>query len=358
MIPFTKPFLPNRKVYDEFVDGIWERNWITNHGPLVEALEKNIAEYLGVKHVSFVSSGTMALQLMLKMLPPSGEVITTPFSYAATTGALAWQGYTPIFADILPGKLTIDPERVREKITPQTKAILATHIYGNACEVEALELIGKEFSLPILYDGAHCFGSRYADKSILKYGDMSILSTHATKLYHTVNGGFVISKNAGQKLAIDRMRNFGHNGQNNFERVGINGKNSEFHAAMGLAILENIGEIVNRRKKQSAYYFQNLMDSNFELIEIKNAGETNGAYFPVICRSKQKSQDLMDSAKSAGIELRRYFNPSLNTLDYVNYSPCPIAESISERIICLPLYHDMTRDDQDKVLTEIKKSHG
>src|SRR5690606_15728845 len=190
MIPFTKPFLPNRKVYDHFLDGIWDRSWITNHGPLVEDLEKHIAEYLGVEHVSFVSSGTMALQLMLKMLPPSGEIITTPFSYAATTSAISWQGYSPVFADILPGKLTIDPERGREKITPQTRAILATHIYGNACEVEALEWIGKEFSLPVLYDGAHCFGSKYDKKSLLKYGDMSILSTHATKLYHTVNGGF------------------------------------------------------------------------------------------------------------------------------------------------------------------------
>ena len=358
MIPFTKPFLPNRKVYDQFVDGIWERNWITNQGPLVENLEKQISEYLGVEHISFVSSGTMALQLMLKMLPQGGEVITTPFSYAATTNAIAWQGYSPVFADILPGKLTIDPERIREKITPQTKAILATHIYGNACEVEALEWIGKEFSLPVLYDGAHCFGSNYAGQSLLKYGDMSILSTHATKLYHTVNGGFVISKNANQKLEIDSMRNFGHNGQNQFEGIGINGKNSEFHAAMGLSILEDIDKIVKRRKTQSAYYFQNLMDSNFELIEIKNAGETNGAYFPIICRSQQKSRELMDHTKAAGIELRRYFSPALNTLDYVNYFSCPIAEDISERIICLPLYHEMTIDDQDKVLTEILKSHG
>jgi len=187
---------------------------------------------------------------------------------------------------------------------------------------------------------------------------MSILSTHATKVFHTVNGGFVISKNAGQKLGIDRMRNFGHNGPNNFERVGINGKNSEFHAAMGLAILESADEILKRRKRQSAYYFQNLMDSNFELIEIKNAGETNGAYFPVICRSKQKSQELMSHTKATGIELRRYFNPALNKLDYVKYSPCPIAEDISDRILCLPLFHDMTKEDQDKVLTEIKISHG
>src|SRR5690554_6379559 len=298
MIPFTKPFLPERNIYDEFVDGIWERNWITNHGPLVEKLEKEISAYLDIQYLSFVSSGTIGLQLLLKMLPEGGEIITTPFSYAATTSAISWQGYSPIFADILSQRLTIDPEEVRKKITPQTRAILATHIYGNACEVDALELIGKEFSIPGLKDGAHCFVSKLGGRSLLESGDMSVLSTHAAKLYHTVNNGFVISKNANQKHEIDKLMNFGHRGLNNFEGVGINGKSSEFHAAICLAILENSDEIVERRKTQSAYYFQNLKDSNFDLLDIKNAGETNGAYFPIICKSRQKSQELIDLAKA------------------------------------------------------------
>ncbi len=187
---------------------------------------------------------------------------------------------------------------------------------------------------------------------------MAALSTHATKIFHTVNGGVVVSQNAAQKTKIDLMRNFGHNGLNNFEEIGINGKNSEFHAAMGLAILEDAEMLLEKRKKQSAYYFKNLIDSNFELIQIKNEGETNGSYFPLICRSKQKSEDLIALANEAGIELRRYFNPALNTLKFLNQSSCPVAEDISARIICLPLYHDLSQLEQDKILNEIKKFHG
>lgn len=358
MIPATKPYLPEREKYNALLDGIWERNWITNHGPLVREFEKKLSEHLDLEHISFVSSGTAALQLMLKTLAEGGEIITTPFSYVATANAISWQGHTPVFADILPGKLTIDPQRVREKISSTTRAILATHIYGNACEIEELESIGKEFNIPVYYDGAHCFGSKYKGKSLLNYGDMAALSTHATKLFHTVNGGVIISQNAAQKSKIDLMRNFGHNGLNNFEEIGINGKNSELHAAMGLAILENADEIVEKRKQQSAYYFKNLIDSNFELIQIKNQGETNGAYFPVICQTKQLSKQLIDHAMDAGIELRRYFNPALNTLKFLNESACPIAEDISDRIICLPLYNDLNREDQDKVLNVIQKFHG
>jgi len=358
MIPATKPYLPNREAYNQLLDGIWERNWVTNHGPLVRELESKIAEYLDIEHISFVSSGTTGLQLMLKSLPSGGEIITTPFSYVATTSAISWQGFTPVFADILPTRLTIDPAKIREKINSQTRAILATHIYGNACEVEALEAIGKEFNIPVLYDGAHCFGSEYNGRSLLTYGDMAVLSTHATKLFHTANGGFVISKTADQKRKIDLLRNFGHNGTNNFEGIGINGKNSEFHAAMGLAILKDADALVEKRKKQSAYYFEKLFDSGFGLIDIKNMGETNGSYFPIICSSKEKSAELIAHCLKKEIELRRYFSPSLNKLDYVRYSACPVAENISERVICLPLYHSLKEEEQDGILTEILKIHG
>ncbi len=358
MIPATKPYLPNREAYNQLIDGIWERNWVTNHGPLVQELELRIAQHLDIEHLSFVSSGTTGLQLMLKSLPSGGEIITTPFSYVATTSAISWQGFTPVFADVIPGRLTIDPAKIREKINSQTRAILATHIYGNACEIEALDAIGKEFNIPVLYDGAHCFGSKYKERSLLTYGDMAVLSTHATKLYHTANGGFVVSKTADQKRKIDLLRNFGHNGTNNFEGIGINGKNSEFHAAMGLAILKDADALLERRKKQSAYYFERLFDSGFELIDIKNVGETNESYFPIICSSKEKSEELIAHCFKKEIELRRYFSPSLNKLDYVSYSACPVAEDISERIICLPLYHSLRQEDQDEILTEILKIHG
>ena len=358
MIPATKPYLPEREKYADLLDGIWERNWITNHGPLVRHFEKRLSEYLGNEHVSFVSSGTIALQLMLKTLPEVGEIITTPFSYVATANAISWQGHTPVFADILPDKLTIDPIVAREKITPNTRAILATHIYGNACEIEELDAISKAFNIPVFYDGAHCFGSKYQNKSLLKYGNMSVLSTHATKLFHTVNGGVVISQNAEQKRQIDLFRNFGHDGLNQFEGIGINGKNSEFHAAIGLALLDDVERILTRRKAQSQYYYKNLSNSNFEFLNIKNKGEENGAYFPIICRSKETTETLIEEAKKAGIELRRYFNPALNTLPFLNPTSCPVAEDISERIVCLPLFHEISQDDQDKVLNLIMQFHG
>lgn len=354
MIPFTKPYLPAKEKFNAYVDGIWERNWLTNQGPLLSRLEKQMAEFLGTPHVSFVSSGTMGLQLALKSLERKGEIITTPYSYVATSSAIVWEGHTPIHADIVPGKLTLDPVKVEAVIGPNTVAILATHIYGNACDTEAFERISLKYDIPIIYDGAHCFGSKHLGKSLLSYGDFSILSTHATKLFHTANGGFVISKNAKAKERIDRLKNFGHDGQNNFNGIGINGKNSELHAALGLCLMEESETLVSRRRKQWNFYCEQLLDSKFECLTLENEEGFNGAYFPIICPTHLDCDELITQAKSKEIEFRKYFYPSLDSLPYVNGGVCPISRNMAERILCLPLYHDMTEANQLKVVDLLK----
>lgn len=363
MIPATKPFLPDIDIYKSFIDGIWKRYWITNNGPLVEEIEARISEYLGVTHLSFVSSGTMGLQLALHSLKSENpvepgakkEIITTPFSYVATTSSIVWEGFKPVFADILPGKLTIDPAEIENSITPDTVAILATHIYGNACEIEKIQAIASANGLKIIYDSAHCFGSSYEGKSLLEYGDISVLSTHATKIFHTVNGGFIRSATAGDKQRIDRLRNFGHNGVNNFEGIGINGKNSELHAAMGLAILAEADSILALRKQQWNRYAAAIRNSGLRLLEFQNSDGFNHAYFPVIIASESVTDRIQTHFQKMDIELRRYFNPGLNTLDYVQKKNCPVSDDISNRILCLPLYHDLSILDQDLIITELLK---
>lgn len=361
MIPATKPFLPDIETYKIFVDGIWARHWVTNNGPLVEELEAKISAYLGVSNLSFVSSGTMGLQLALHSLPyvslglrsAKREIITTPFSYVATTSSIVWEGFTPVFADILPGKMTIDPAEIEKLITSNTVAILATHIYGNACEVEEIETLAATNGLKVIYDAAHCFGSTYKGKSLLDYGDYSVLSTHATKIFHTVNGGFVRSKSAEEKERIDRLRNFGHNGVNHFEGIGINGKNSELHAAMGLAILPEADALLGRRKEQWNRYAEAFKNSKFKILELQNPEGFNHAYFPIILPSKDLTTEVELHFQKNSIELRRYFNPGLNTLDYVQKTECPVSDDLTNRILCLPLYHDLSRQDQDRITTEL-----
>jgi len=349
-IPVTKPFLPSRGRYKEMVDQIWDSKWLTNNGVFLMRFERELQLFLGTSHASVVTSGTIALQLALKTLEPGGEIITSPFSYVATTSAIVWEGFKPIFADIEENSLCIDPAEVERKITSQTKAILATHVYGNPCNIEELERISAKHKIPLFFDGAHAFGATYGGKSVLEYGDISILSFHATKLFHTVNGGAVFCKSAEGKKRIDRFRNFGHEGVNEFNGVGINGKMCEFHSAMGLLNLETAAELIDRRRAQWKFYRKGIKGSELKTISLSDDKGYNGAYFPVIFPDTSKLQKAIDSATTKGIELRRYFNPSLNKLDYVEYQPCPVSEDISERICCLPQYHELTNKEQMEVL--------
>jgi len=349
-IPVTKPYLPSKERYKEMVDQIWDEQWLTNNGPFLQQFEKELEHFLGVQNGSVVTSGCTALQLALKTLEPGGEIITTPFSYVATTAAIVWEGFTPIFADIETDSLCIDANEVEKKITGKTKAILATHVYGNPCNVEDLERIALKHGIPLFFDGAHAFGADYNGKSILAYGDISVLSFHATKLFHTVNGGAVFCKSEKDKAKIDRFRNFGHVGVNEFDGVGINAKMCEFHSAMGLLNLEAAAELIDQRRTQWNFYRKGIEGSDLTTIVLRDAEGYNGAYFPVIFQNASKLQKAIDLAMDRGIELRKYFNPSLNRLDYVNYQSCPISEDISERICCLPQYHDLDEKGQREVL--------
>jgi dTDP-4-amino-4,6-dideoxygalactose transaminase len=347
MIPVTKPFLPPREDYEKYIEGIWQRNWLTNNGPLVNELELKLKEYLQVPHLLYLNNGTIALQIAIRALNLSGEIITTPFSYVATTSSICWEHCKPVFVDIDPGSLTIDPLKIEAAITPQTSAILATHVYGNPCDIEALERIAFKHQLKVIYDAAHCFGTIYKGKSVFAYGDISTTSFHATKLFHTIEGGAVFTNDGELLKKMAFMRNFGHNGPERFEEVGINGKNSEFHAAMGLSNLNYLSAILESRKSQSQRYDKWLGRVHAQRLRIDQHAAFNHAYYPLILENEAITLKVIRELESNKIFPRRYFYPSLNTVDLYQAGSLPISESISKRIICLPLYHTLSAEEID-----------
>jgi dTDP-4-amino-4,6-dideoxygalactose transaminase len=355
MIPVTKPFVPPISEYNKYLKGIWKRNWLTNNGPLVNELEMNLKEFLGVEHLLYVTNGTVALQLAIKALDLKGEIVTTPFSYVATTSSIVWEGCTPIFADIDPETLNLDPHRLELAITPKTSAILATHCFGNPCNIDLIHQIAEKHSLKVIYDAAHCFGSKYKNKSVFDYGDISTTSFHATKLFHTVEGGAVFSNNLKWIEKLGYMRNFGHNGPEVFSGVGINGKNSEFHAAMGLVNLTFVDKIIQKRKEQTLYYNKILEGLSIRTIKLEDEEGFNYAYYPVIFESETITLKVKKELEDNRIFPRRYFYPSLSKLDYVT-GFTPIADDISSRILCLPVYHELTKEEQDLVAKFIKSA--
>ncbi len=356
MINVTKPFLPPLADYQKLVAGIWERNWITNHGPLVTELEQNLRDFLGLEHLLYLSNGTVALQIAIKAFDLKGEIITTPFSYVATTSSIVWEGCTPVFVDIDAETLNIDHEKIEAAITPATKAILSTHVYGNPCDTEAIEVIAAKHGLKVIYDAAHCFGTTYKGRSVFGYGDISTASFHATKLFHTGEGGavFTNSKEILDRLAF--LRNFGHASPVDFAQVGINGKNSELHAAMGLAVFPYITSILKKRKELSEYYDASLRTSDLRKIKINKDAVFNYAYYPIIFPSEEKLLHAVTLLQENGITPRRYFYPSLNTLVYVDYKEMKVSEDVSKRVLCLPLYFDLTTTEIDLITALIIQS--
>jgi dTDP-4-amino-4,6-dideoxygalactose transaminase len=354
-IPLNRPFLPPKKEFDAYTDKIWQRNWLTNHGPLVQQFEKNISEYLKLPDFVFMNNGTTSLLVALKALYITGDVITTPYSYVATTGSILWQNCRPVFADIEADSLTIDPARIETLITDQTSAILATHVYGNPCDVEAIQKIAEKHQLKVIYDAAHCFGVTYKGKSILQWGDASILSFHATKLFHTIEGGGFYSINHSIMEKARYMMNFGHDGPYHYRGEGINGKNSEFHAAMGLCNLSYVSEIMERRKQQVYQYKQELMEVNVQYQMIRDNTDTNYAYFPVIFKTAETSLKAEEHLAQMEVETRRYFKPSLNKLNFLeDQDSLPVAEDLSERVLCLPLFHELTSKEISYVCAGIR----
>jgi dTDP-4-amino-4,6-dideoxygalactose transaminase len=349
MIPVTKPFLPKAKEYDAYLQSIWERQWLTNNGPLVNEFELKLKNYLDIEHLLYVSNGTVALQIAIKALELKGEIITTPFSFVATTSSIVWEGCKPVFTDIEPDTFNIDPQKIEAAITSNTSAILATHVYGNPCDIDAIQAIADKHGLNVIFDAAHCFGTKYKGKSVFEFGDISTTSFHATKLFHSIEGGAVFTRKPELLKKMAFMRNFGHNGQDQYSELGINGKNSEFHAAMGLCNLKYVDEILKKRKSLSEYYLEKLAGLKASFPKHQENYSPNYSYFPVLFDSKELMLKCLSDLETEKIYCRRYFYPSLSTLSYVNKTELPVCDSIVERIICLPLYHTLTFSDLDLI---------
>ena len=345
MINVTKPYLPDIEEYIGYLKGIWERNWLTNNGPLVNDLELKLKDYLDVKHLLFMSNGTIALQIAIKALELKGEIITTPFSFVATTSSIVWEGCEPVFADIDKDTFNIDPACIEKLITDKTTAILATHVFGNPCDIDAIQKIADARGLKVIYDGAHCFGTKYKGKHVFNYGDITTTSFHATKLYHTIEGGAVTTNDPELLKKMVYLRNFGFESAETFASVGINGKNSEFHAAMGLVNLKNVEEILASRKEQCLLYDRELETLNVKQPKIQKGSEWNYSYYPVVFKSESDLLESVAALQANWIYPRRYFYPSLSGLNYVKKYATPISDDIASRVLCLPLYHSLKEED-------------
>lgn len=355
MINVTKTFLPPLEDYVRYLEQLWASGWITNNGVLVQELEAKLAEYLGIPYVQYVSNGTIALQLALKALNITGEVITTPFSYVATTTAILWEHCQPVFVDIEDRTFCIDAERIESAITPDTQAILAVHVYGYPCDVRRIAAIAAKYGLKVIYDGAHAFGVRLNGESLLSYGDLTTLSFHATKLFHTVEGGAVIAHSQEMAEQIWLRKSFGHRGDD-YYTVGINGKNSEVHAAMGLCVLPYVPELIAQRRAISELYDAQLRETGLYVPQRPEGLDYNYGYYPV--RFESETQMLLAKTAMAahGINARRYFYPALNRLPYRVGRDCPVAESMASRVLCLPLYPGMDNEDILRISELIRTS--
>ncbi|HMH31751.1 MAG TPA: DegT/DnrJ/EryC1/StrS family aminotransferase, partial [Puia sp.] len=349
MINVTKTFLPPFAEYTNILKRAWDKSWVTNNGELLIELESKLKTYLGLKNLLFCNNGTIVLQMALKALQIKGEVITTPFSYVATTSAILWENCVPVFVDIDKMNFCIDPSKIEAAITSRTQAILATHVFGYPCDVEAVDGIAKKNGLKVIYDAAHAFGSMLAGRSLLDYGDISTCSFHATKLFHTGEGGCIVANSDELNRQLFLYRQFGHVADDYYS-MGINGKNSEFHAAMGLCNLKYIDEIRERRKSQWLYYKMKLQGSGLQMLEPAGHVQYNYAYFPVVFPSEGVLLQSIGALKEKEIIPRRYFYPALNKLPYVDYQLCSIAESVARRVMCLPLFHDLAKEDQDLII--------
>lgn len=354
----TKSFLPSKEDFYHYIDSVYAEGKLTNQGPLLLELEDKLSHYLGIDSELFhyVTNGTIAIQVALNALDiKAGEIITTPFSYVATTSSILWERCTPVFVDIEPNNFTIDPAKIEQAITPQTKAILAVHVFGYMCDVESIQKIAEKYNLKVIYDAAHAFGSFYHNKSLLNFGDISTCSFHATKLFHTIEGGAIIANNEELSKKIELIKRFGHHGDEHY-MLGINAKQSEIHAAMGLANYPYINEIIKERKIICNKYDELLSD----LVQRPTAQKDldyNYAYYPVVFKSEEELLNVFATLEKEDIYPRRYFYPSLNTLPYLaSQQSCPISEDISLRIACLPLYPGLKLEDVEIICQIIKKT--
>ncbi|GGG53458.1 DegT/DnrJ/EryC1/StrS family aminotransferase [Hymenobacter glacieicola] len=354
-INVTKPYLPPLQEYIGYLEGIWERGWLTNNGPLVQQLETELSAALSGGLVQFMSNGTIALQVAIKALELTGEIITTPFSYVATTTAILWEGCEPVFVDIEEQSFCIDATKIEAAITPRTSAILATHVYGYPCDVLAIEDIARRHNLKVIYDGAHAFGVTVHGRSLLTYGDITTCSFHATKLFHTSEGGAIITTSEELAKKVWLYKSFGHIGDEYFS-LGVNGKNSEFHAAMGLCNLPRVPEFIAARRQVAELYQAELASLNLRYPVTPPATEYNYSYFPIILESEEQMQLVKDTLAAHDVNTRRYFFPSLNKLPYHTGADCPVSEDISLRVLCLPFYQQLEHDEVRRISQLIKEA--
>lgn len=350
----TKSFLPPLEEYQKYISQIWATDILTNQGPLLKELEAKLSDFLDVDNFHYLANGTIALQLALNALDiTEGEIITTPFSYVATTSSILWERCKPVFVDIEPSNFTIDADKIEQSITPNTKAIMAVHVFGYACNVEKIEEIAKKHNLKVIYDAAHAFGSKYKGKSLLSYGDISTCSFHATKLFHTVEGGACVVKDKNVSDKLELAKRFGHTGEDHFQ-LGINAKNSELHAAMGLANFPYIKQIIAERKSISLIYDELL--PKIQKPAQQESLEYNYAYYPVVFENEKQLLKVFEALSKENIFPRRYFYPSLNKLSYISGENCPISEDTSTRIACLPLYVGLGEENITKIVRSIDEN--
>ena len=361
----TSPLLPDIKDFTPYLEEIWRNKWLTNQGPFHEKLEKELSNYLGVKYLNLFSNGTLALIVALEALRISGEVITSPYSFVATTHSLWWNNIKPVFVDIEPKTLNIDPNRIEAAITPATTAIMPVHVYGNPCNVKEIERIADIYGLRVIYDAAHAFGVKQNGTSILNCGDLSILSFHATKTYSTIEGGAIVSHDAKMKRRIDFLKNFGFADEITVVAPGINAKMNEVQAAFGLLSLKIVDEAIVRRKKINEIYRKGLAEiAGIGMLPENHEVQHNYGYFPILVDEQEygMSRDaLYEKMKQHNIYGRRYFYPLISDFSTYKGLPSakpenlPVAARVASQVICLPMFHELSEDNVKKIIDLIKR---
>ena len=352
----TKSYLPPMEEYVEKISKIWDNHFLTNSGPLCMEFTEKLKKYLGVENLEYVTNGTVAIELALDALDiHDGEIITTPFTFVATSSSIVWQRCKPVFVDIKRDDFSIDPDEVVKRINSNTKAILGVHCFGYPCDVNRLDEISKEYNIPVIYDAAHAFGVEINGKSIFEYGDVSTCSLHATKVFHTVEGGLCVSKNPEITEKIRKVKNFGIDNYQ-YYYVGINAKVSEFHSAMGLCMLDHIDNIIEKRKQVYELY-KKYLENCVEIPKIKEGIKYNYIYFPVLFKDENELLEVFKNLNEEEIYPRRYFYPAINEIDLYNTGDkTPISSDVSKRIACLPFDTYLEEEDVEKICKIMKKT--
>ena len=351
----TQPSLAPLNEFTELLKGVWERGILTHNGPLVQELENRLKEKLNIKNYVAVSNGTIALQMSIKALNLKGDIIISPFTWIATLSSIHWEGCRAVFCDIDPDTFNIDVNKIEEKITDRTVAIMPVHVFGNPCNVEEIEKIAEKYNLKVIYDAAHAMGSTFKGKSLLRYGDISATSMHATKLFNTGEGGGCITESKVLNEKLKSIRFFGHDESKEIIMDGFNGKLTEVHAALGLSNLKYYDEVLSKRKENYLYYKKILNNKSMKFQQLRY-GETNYSYFPVVFKSEKILLKVLDHLSFLKIFPRRYFYPSINKFsNVIEYVEMPISENIAKRILCLPLYNSIKKSEIKYISDQINK---